>query len=530
MQRFVLLRVLGPLFIFLSGSASPLFSYQMADGAPPVKAPAEKYIFYWGSLQCDLTETNGYKGAISLPPAAFRRMLLQPPRLWDGKMLLKSFQFDLEGKRIDTENYLPQLGDLDVAFGQKVVPGQVLRLGGLRLDTRIEARIDFQIIAPEQKDEKSARTNWSPFPSNYVNTRLVSRVVWGREDAYDVSNRDFFTVAEFWQTVRLMPVVEWQPYSTPQGVTASIRFPDLATSSFSLTARLDEEDYRRLLGNLDNYKHLAHPGATVDLALFAAESYTELFQKTMTLVTDNDPRLALRRNRDQHMLVLQMGKWQEKIQDLYLFYARDAQGQLIPVDQPISRRSGYSTVDPKALFSGPFEVWIDGSPVPGASCRLTVSGDTFRLQTGETLPDTLVQTISRLAQKDAKILLDSFSVPGYDLPAIDITLSYYNPFDRLPVRNQFDSLYAASSTVLVKIKPPTYSQNHYYFDFELPVAAPARFSIFEPGGWNVFVSEDQFSTGLQTMRVPRSAFRNPGKHYCFLNTPLGVAKMEFEVE
>jgi hypothetical protein len=507
---------------------APIFSFQTKQPAP---APGTKYIFYWGAQQCELTEANGFKGKMTAIPSEFRQMLLSTPRLWNGTAILGTISFKFEGRPVDTEDYVSQIGALDTAFGQKAVPGQVFQLTGLNLDGRTVASIEINIREPEQKKETAGRGMWQSAPASFLNSNLLERVIWGREDIYDTSNRDFFTVTEFWQTVQQLPVVEWKRNATPKPIAVSVQFPDVGNTTFGVGAALEPEDYRRLQQNLENYRHLVKPGATVSLLLKTAEQHDELFQKRLVIVPDNDPRLALRRNRDAHTLTIRWGGWYETIEHLYLVRMSDAQGQILPVDQPIARGRGCSRADALAMLALRPELWIDDQLLPDFSYHLASDSSSATIGPGENVPETFTREIKSSILERGMLQMDSFQVAGYDLPPTTLFLNFFEVLNRQQIRNDFKALMAATGSVRIKLNPPTADKTDLYFEITVPELAKITLSIFEPeGAWNVFTLDESFSAGPHLIRVPRSVFRNNGKHFCFLNTPFGVAKQEFMLQ
>lgn len=497
---------------------------------PITPAPAEKYIFYWGTAQCDLTAANGFKSQMSVSQAEFKQMLLNPPKIWDGKTLLRDFSFKLGGMRITTADYVSRIGQLDETFGQNVVPGQLLRLTELQLDARTEGSIDITIQESAPKKENAARNVWQSAPASYLNSRWLERVIWGREEVYDTPNRDFFTAAEFWQTVQQLPVLEWKKHANPVPVSVSIQFADPGSTTFGLVARLDDESYKSMLANLENYRHLVKPGATISLILKTAEQHEELFQRRMVLVPDNDPRLALRRNRDTHTLRFRWGAWTDQVEFLYLRRLPDASGNPYPVDLPVGRAAGRPRAEVLEMLHLRPELWIDGQPVPAFFYRLSSDSASVRIPSGATVPEDFGKDIYSGTRERGVIQLDSFEVAGYDLPPITLFLNYFDIGNRLLVRNDFDALNAVQGSVRIKLLAPVFEKTDLSIDFSVPEQVKIALSIFEPDGRNVFLQEETYPAGQHTLKVPRSAFRRGGKHFCFLNTPFGVAKQEFEVK
>ncbi|MCC6463480.1 MAG: hypothetical protein IT260_23620 [Saprospiraceae bacterium] len=508
------------------------YSFQLADGSPAApKAPA-RYIFYWDRLQCVLEEANGFKGSLKTTPQGFRSLLLSAPSIWNGSALNKAFVFKINDMPVNTAEYSAAISTLHTAFGKDAAEGQVYHLSDLPLDGQQKGAIDLYLETPSTDSKKPANGPRPMAAANYLNHDMLVRAEWGREDIYETSNRDFFTETEFWQTIRQRPVLEWQPYTTPKEVNASVVFLNQGEHTFIINQPLNDDQYRQLLNQLEPYRHLVYPGAELELSLQTA-SYDKLYQKKMLIVAPNDPRLSLRRQRDQHVLQFQWGPWTERIPDLYLSRFPDAAGKMVLVDQAITQNSMIRTSsgDVAEILRALPDCRIDEQPAPGLVFRLSIADSSWTINPANgPLTDTVVAQMVELYQQVEDMRLDSFQLPDYELPPIHLRLSYFNVSGALSVKNELPALQAAPLSKRVKLSAPTRSDTDYVLEFEVPEPALVYLTVFEPGGWNTFFLKDLYLPGRHTARIPRSSFRQAGKHLVFLNTPYGVARQEMTVE
>ncbi len=508
-----------------------LRAYQVADGSPVAAPTAAKYIFYWGKFQCDLSPTTNYTGKFTCTAAAFRQMLHSTPYLWTGAGMAGQITFKLEGIPVTAtrsgQDYPAMIGQLDEAIGQKVNAGQVLQLTELQLDAQTPGRIEFHIETAGQAPAGSG-----PYTAaNMLNTRFLNLVIWGREDIYDNSNRDFFSQTEFWQTVKQLPVLEWAPYARPQPVRAGIRLYELGETPLDLRAGLDPAEYHAMLKNLENYRHLLKPGAAVSLTLHSAAQHEQLYEKTMYIVGDADPRLALRRNRDTHSLKIRWGAWEQTLPGLYLLELKDAESNTIVVDPPIELIGRVTASERPAMLSGRPEFWIDGQPVPDMVFRLTTPLDSAVVKPGQPLPQGV------FAHPDStdnafmvQFDIDALSAPGYSLPDIHFSLRYYTLRENGRLRNSLDALRVAPGTDLAKLHTPVAAGAGYAVDLEFLQETDAKLSVFSETGETVFTLDNKYPPGRHTVELPRLVFRRPGRYFLFLNTALGVARQELVLE
>lgn len=511
-----------------------LFAWQIADGSPPATFNSgSKYIFYWGKLQCELTPNSGYIGKMSCSTSEFRQMLHSTPYLWTGTSMAQSIAFKLEGQPVAATrggmDYQALIGRLDETIGKKASAGQVLQLTELQLEEGIYGRIDLIIENPDDGG-KSQPFAASP-ASNMLNTRFLQQVVWGREDIYENSNRDFFSENEFWQTIQQLPFVEWSSYAEPQPVRASIRFSDQGETVFGVRTNLEAAAYRGTVESLSNYRHLVAPGSIVTLSLHTANQYDRLFEKNMYIVPDNDPRLALRRDRDTHTLKIKWSGWAQIIDNLYLLNLSDAAGNAIIADPPMAIRDLIREDELATILSSRPEFWIDGQAVTDMRFHLTTPLQSLVINPDDQMPEMLMSPQQDSILRDGfRLQIDSLYAPGYAIPEIVFSLNFYNLRENLRVRNTFDALLAAPGTGLVTLHSPVSAGAGYAVDLEILKETNAKLSIFKSTGENVFTLDNKYPEGRHTVEIPRIVFRQPGKYFLFLNTTFGVAKQELVLE
>lgn len=520
------------LFFVLLLAAKTASAFQFADGTHGNPAPDTKYIFYWGEYQCDLTQTNGYKCQLALTASRFREVLLFPPKIWNGSALLRDFTFKVEGLSVSTADYTSRVGELDAALSAKASVGTVFHVSNLPLGNGVAGSVDILIRDPEDKKEFiPTRGNWAS-QAPFLNEYFLERVSWGREDISKISDRDFFTVSEFWQTVRLQPYAEWQPDATPQTIRALVNFQGPESGTFGLSALLsDDNEYREMLNNLNNYKHLARPGAIISLELQAAKNYERLYKKQLILVADNDPRLLLRRSRDTHTLKIEWGAFKETLDGLYMRNFTKSEGETVAMDGPIARVAmlSYSDANKIAMIASPLLCLIDGESRSALSFRLTVADEAYNMTAGTPFPDSLAAKIAAKCDEKTALKLDSFTLAGVELPPLSFLIYFYSFQNSVLVGNEFDMLQkSASESSPAELFPPVVTDQDVQISFTLPKEASVKLSLFESNGTLVQLTDGKYGAGRQQVSIPRHLIKPGVKYFVFLNTPFGVVKEEME--
>ncbi|MBK9337993.1 MAG: hypothetical protein IPM98_16185 [Lewinellaceae bacterium] len=524
-------RATGLLFLLLFGTQATLFGFQFADGTPPAPPTSPKYIFYWGNLQADLTAENRFHTRAQMTPQAFRQMLLRAPYLWNGAAMAQQVSFRLDGHPITAtrgeQDYLSRLGWIDETFGARATTGQVLRLTDLYLDGQATGSIDLMLEMQEDSSSNDV-VRWQNTVVSMLNTTLLEQVVWGREDIHEVSNRDFFTENEFWQTVQQIPFAVWNPYVTPTEIRAGIQIKSRTLTTQGFSCVLTPDTYTGMVANMANYKHLLEPGSVISLTLHT-DQHERLFEKSLNIVANNDPRLALRRNRDTHTLKIKWGALEQSISNLYLLELRDTQGQLTSVDAPNNMRFTIQAGELEYMLTLHPQFWIDGEPLPDVTFHLSTPNRTTLVSPGQPMPDSLSADLAQTSGDLGMLRLHQMQTPGYDLSSLEFSVSFFTGNNALLVRNTLSALLFAPGSARIKLHPPAAQEKVFEVSFDLPEPANGRLSVFEPDGWVTYTSGDKFAAGRNSIQIPRSVFRRSGKHYLFLNTPFGVAKQEFDV-
>lgn len=506
-------------------------AFQFADATAPRPAQPAKYIFYWGQQQSDLTAEQQYKGRLSMTPAAFRQMLLSAPKLWDGTGLIADFSFDLQQFKVNNKEYFAQIAELDRQFGQPASAGQVFVLTGLLLGNGSTAQIDIELTKPEkEKPPLFGLQGYAPF----LNARLMETIAWGQEDKFEISDRDFFTVSEFWQIFGQEPYLEWRSWQEAQPVFAELQIIDAEEVTLSLRFYLEQQPYSDFIRQVRIYQHLIKPGIRATLLLQTSNQYERIYQKSLQLVGDQDERLRLRRNKDFHTLTFIWREWGEMIESLYLQQLADQAGNMQAVDQPVLRRSlatfDIDSLDYWAAESPVFS--IDNEPVTGVSFTIHVGNSlSYRVDNGKFDAARFLQVFPTDSLKRNGLRISDIELPGYGASSIQFSIQK-NFFSRnsLLQQNKLDKLQLTSTTLPgYAIKKPVQDVKNWKFDLELPRQTDLLISIFNSEGLNNYFEDFIAPSGSSSHNIPQNTITEKGKYTAFLISVFGVTKVEFEV-
>lgn len=525
-----LLRSVLVFCIFLY-ACTHLAAFQFADATAPKPAPLPKYIFYWGQQQCDLTAEQQYKGRFTMRPPEFRQMLLSTPKLWNGTGLVTEFSFHLQEFPIHTKTYLTQIASLDQQFGQSVTAGQVLAIRQLDLGNGVTASIEIEITAPgNEKKLVFGAQGYAPF----LNAQWMETITWGQEDKLEINQRDFFTVAEFWEIFGQEPYLEWRSWQAATPVTAELQILDAEEVTLSLRFRLEEQRYAEFIRQAQVYRHLFKPGVRATLLLQTSDQYERLYQKSLQLVDEGDERLLFRRNQDFHTLQIGWGEWKETIEHLYLKEVSDRDGKRRTADQPVNRWSMLSNwVDHLNDWArlGP-QFRVDNELVEGASYTIQSNDSTFyRVENGQFDPAELKRIFSQNEINRNGWKINNIELPGFSLPFMQFSFRN-NLFTReqILLRNNIQTLSLIADSIRgYSIKAPVKDGKEWKFELESPQRSDLIITVFNSENLNVFWEDIIIGAGKSAHSIPANVLTEKGKYKAFLISYLGVTKVEFEV-
>lgn len=525
LDRYILI---GLLFLL---APTGVRAFQYADATAPRAAQITKYIFYWGQQQCDLIAAQQYTGRMSLTPTAFRQMLLSTPKLWNGSGLVANFTFELQTFKVSSQNYLAQIASLDQQFGQAAAGGQVLSISALDLGNGITAHIEIEITKPdEEKKQLFGVQGYAPF----LNERLVEVVAWGPEERINMQERDFFTVAEFWQILGQEPYLEWRSWLEAQPVMAELQIIDAEEVTLALRIRLEEEPYSAFVQQVRVYQHLIRAGIRATLLLQTGNQYERLYQKSLQLVAEGDDRLRLRRKRDFHKIQFRWLAWNEDIENLYLQSIQGPQGVPSPIDQTVNRWA-FSSTAMDSLSDWAAEaprIWLDNELVEHASYTIhTFDSVSYRVENGRFDPAQLQQIFTKEQLFLRGWTITDIELPGHDLPFIQLSLRN-NFFTRDYLKSQNDLPTLQKNARIIpgyQIKTPVLLQDKWTFELESPRRTDLIISVFKIGGWPNYWEDIIVNAGMNSHSIPAKAIPEKGKYQAFLISYIGVTKVEFEV-
>ena len=511
---------------------SQVQAFQFADATAPKPAQSGKFIFYWGQQQCDLTAEQQYGGHLRLTPTEFRQMLLSTPKLWNGAGLVPDFTFRLQDFPVRAKDYLGQIAALDQQFGRSAVAGQMLAISQLNLGNGDLAHIDVEFVAPE-KDKRGifGYQGYGPF----LNNQLLETASWGLDEKFNINERDFFTVSEFWQIFGQEPYLEWRGWQEPSPVLAELQIIDAEEVTMSVRFELEQSPYSEFVKQAHIYQHLIKPGVRTTLLLQTGDQYERLFQKSLQLVADNDERLRLRRTRDFHTVQFRWGDWAENIEFLYLRKTADAEGKTTSVDEPIVRRSfitgNTDSIDAWAAITPTF--LIDQDQINTASFTIHIGDNLeYRVQDGRFDAGDFRRTFSNDSLKKYGLRITDIELPGYDLPSIQLLTQgkLFNTRMSLFLANKFESLQQNVVTFPgYTLQSPVLEGQEWKFKAEIPSRGDLLFSVFNSEGSNIYLEDTTVKAGQNTFTVPAGTLPGKGKYHAFLNSIFGVVKVEFEV-
>lgn len=392
----------------------------------------EKYIVYWGKMQCELSESTGFMGRVSAPPQQFRSALFMPPKIWRaGHGVTNSPAFVFEKVEVEADAYYPSLEILDRNFGQKAAKGDQFRMSLPDLGGGHIGSIVFEItddLPPQNR--RDLATQLRAVVGNYD---VLTDVQWG-EHVNLFSQREFYTPTECRQTLMVMPDIMRGAQYEHESITAKISI-DLDFTQLEFGYRHgDWADFQRFQEQIKYYQYLLTPGATVFVSLLTDQQYARGFSAKMRLVADDDRRLQFVHKR---IVSFEWGPLTVDKIPMYLHSWTDPDGQKVHADAPMTFNFWVNLdvfkekID--ALARQTPIVKVDDQNIRTLRCQATVNDKAFVLQHDQPVPAELIEWLRQLTDKSEgiTIAIDALETSDNNFDLSPLTL-YFN--GRMPPR------------------------------------------------------------------------------------------------
>jgi hypothetical protein len=317
-------------------------------------AAAEKYIFYWGELQANLIVEEKYSAEIRTTYNTFRKTIFSTPSMWNGKALSRQLQFTVGDIAVKTTNaadsYSAFIVDLDQKLGRSLKNGDTVRVTNIVLDGGVVGQ--FNIILEEAKKQPNQPPNWNNFTASYSeNLNIIQSLEWGKwlNTQNNSEMKEYYTVAEFEETIKLLPNIKFNNDSLGQDMVLFVYFRQEQNDLNSIKVSLKPDQYHPQMKKfMLPYQHLIQPGMSVMFEFAERTPSNTEIRWMLNIVAGDDPRLLLKLPRDAHNLQIEWGQFRGN----YVKYLKgfpDANGKMRYADRPSTMRLTQQVVN-----SGPF--------------------------------------------------------------------------------------------------------------------------------------------------------------------------------
>ncbi|MEY3239562.1 MAG: hypothetical protein RIR11_1000 [Bacteroidota bacterium] len=508
-------------------------------------ATPEKCIFYWGDMQSVLLQKNNYEAEISVSPHNFRKSMFSQPSLWNGKSLIRDFQFKFEQMDISVatnkEFFNQLIPILDINYAQTAKAGDQFIIENLPITDgymgciKITINKDTLEVTKQRYDFVDAGIN--------ANFKALDRVDWGQfihsESVAD--DRDFFTVQEFWQTLNSAPSLKWKDDKAKEKMLILINFHDISTKLNSLVIEFDSINYSQNIENLMKpYAHLIIPGLAVRLELKTANQYHTELQSLLQIVADDDPRLALKRPKNTHQFSVEWGelRWKSN-QYLQSFPTTDG-------DQRYADRSSFlmlqdwtnpelyeigdafnRTKKLKEMLATRPIIRVDGKEVWPYSFDIQFNKTSYSIAENELLPYDLQDKVYGVLTNPNEpssvffTLKNIKSKSGYVFDPLELNCFLGGYVEQNYA--SFDYLKRQPQSAKFTLNPPSpnpISDGNLRVEVVVPHGANVVLTVFDEKGKSRYRDSKDFPVGLAYFTVPAGMLEK-GINYIFVSTPWG---------
>ena len=509
-------------------------------------ANPEKCIFYWGDMQSVLLQKNNYEAEISVSPHNFRKSMFSQPSLWNGKSLIRDFQFKFEQMDIsvatDKEFFNQFIPALDTKYAQTAKAGDLFMIENIPIADgylgciKITINKDTLEVTKQRYEFVDAGTS-----SNF---KALARADWGAyiHSESHADDRDFFTVQEFWQTLKTPPSLEWKADKTPEKMLILISFHDISTKLNSPVIEFDTTNHVQNMENvMKPYAHLITPGLSVRLELKTANQYHTELQSLLQIVADDDPRLALRRQKNTHKFSVEWGdlKWNSN-QYLQSFPTADGNQRyadrtsFLMLRQEWTNPEMYQIGDAfnrtkklKEMLAARPIIRVDGKEIWPYSFDIQFNKTSYSIAENELLPydlqDKLYGVLTNPNEPSSVFftLKNIKSKSGYVFDPLELNCFLGGYVEQNYA--SFDYLKRQPQSTKFTLPPPTpnpISDGNLRVEVVIPHGANAVLTVFDENGKSRYRESKDFPIGLSYFTVPAGMLEK-GINYIFVSTPWG---------
>jgi hypothetical protein len=205
---------------------------------------------------------------------------------------------------------------------------------------------------------------------------------------------------------------------------------------------IDPERYRDHLNLYEaSLQAFAVPGAQVTLLVKDAQRHDPLFESVLTLVTDDDPRLPLRYDRDTRDFRVKWGTYESERSNLYLKAYAMPDSSVLHADAPYSlflRQVIYTsdslpsamvprttTEQLKALLTEEMAVFVNGRKLKNPQITLSCNNNTTLPYMQGNAPDTMIQTMEGQLKRTGVVFIEiKIEHPDYDFQPMRLAAAF----------------------------------------------------------------------------------------------------------
>lgn len=530
----------------LHAQPSALLSNTGSESIQPGRAPvpAPKMIFYWGEIQCDLSEENGYQNIIETTLPKLRKSIFSAPYTWTGKKLQDTTVFYFESIAItsirgNAEAYSAFVSEIDRKFLQSATPGTVFHITGLQLGA---GRVGTIRLSIQEEGEKPKRRNF----------RDQNRLVMMKNDVFDafhwgpfvnnLMSRDFFTVKEIETTLNSEPFVEWNPYVPPYPLEVRIApvSPDIDLPASVIQLDGAPAYSEKISTSTKAYRHLIQPGMNLELVLGNASQHSQDVRVWLQVVEDGDPRIQLRRDRNGHEVQFNWGSFSVTQDQLYLRSFNTPDNKVLHADrstwlyltQRITQSASETQEEVREQALNNFlqtrpSILVDGLELKDFTFDFVLDKETWTIGPGELLP-TAVQ--EKIKAQVARFAMPDFTIQhirsesGYDFGQMELfgMLRIGTP----PLKKMEYYLQQPISTRITLSEPEISSNGgDICFNITLPEFCAVQMTVFSESGKSLYFSSDDRPQGKSRLHIP-GGFLEKGKLLIVIDTPMGFVRQQ----
>jgi hypothetical protein len=368
----------------------------------------EKYIFYWGDFQAELSAESNYSAQQKISSTKLLEALHKRPYIWNGHQMTRQLRFKVADQWVEFDEQTPIPNDNMDALYRHIEPqciaGNTISITAIPLSPTQTGRIDWVVEAPTvvEISPKEAEYRFTSYGKG------IESIKWGPIRSSNAPN--YLTMDQFQAMLDSEPLFNWFDQSAAENLELNVSIQaeygqvHVIAAYLPQTDRYENDyqlpDYRTMVNSMRrSMAHLFKAGTKITFAYTTAKQHDKQAGGTIILMEPDPVQHNTLSPPILQEVEIKWGTSSQKIK-MYLTQIKQQDGRLVSVDlwTPIESKNqlylNQDSTDFWSLWGKAPEILVNGRAVKGLQFTLSHDED-YAQVAGAPLPPQLVTAIQK---------------------------------------------------------------------------------------------------------------------------------------